>query len=140
MGDRRRRSDLCRHQFLSSADGKSITSKDRALGEAGNREWTPQGMFCLHGCGLQGLHSSLFPALCPQEQSTVRKDAILKMLAGLLDSVDVGHEAASPDLEEEGKLEEERAVLGRLAQLSQRDRKAPCKNFFWKTFTSSLTS
>ncbi|XP_050765575.1 cortistatin [Gymnogyps californianus] len=71
-----------------------------------------------------------------REQSTVRKDAILKMLAGLLDSVDVGREAASPDVEEEGKLEEERAVLGRLAQLSQRDRKAPCKNFFWKTFTS----
>jgi len=54
------------------------------------------------------------------------------MLAGLLESSDV----ASPDLEEEGKLEEERAALGRLAQLSQRDRKAPCKNFFWKTFTS----
>ncbi|XP_027643723.1 cortistatin isoform X2 [Falco peregrinus] len=71
-----------------------------------------------------------------QEQSTARRDAILKMLAGLLDSVDVGREAASPDIEEEGKLEEERAVLGRLTQLSQRDRKAPCKNFFWKTFTS----
>lgn len=83
-----------------------------------------------------GLHPSLSLALCPQEQSTVRKDAILKMLAGLLDSVDTGREAASPDVEEEGKLEEERAVLGRLAQLSQRDRKAPCKNFFWKTFTS----
>ncbi|XP_029818255.1 somatostatin-2 [Manacus vitellinus] len=49
-----------------------------------------------------------------REQSTVRKDAILKMLAGLLDGVDMGHEAAAPDLEEEGKLEEERAVLGRL--------------------------
>ncbi|KAM9521636.1 somatostatin-1B-like isoform 4-T4 [Guaruba guarouba] len=71
-----------------------------------------------------------------EEQSTVRKDAILKMLAGLLDSVDVGREVAGPDVEEEGKLEEERAVLGRLAQLSPRDRKAPCKNFFWKTFTS----
>ncbi|XP_062460727.1 cortistatin isoform X2 [Pezoporus occidentalis] len=72
-----------------------------------------------------------------REQSTVRKDAILKMLAGLLDSVDVGREAASPAMdEEEGKVEEERAVLGRLAQLSPRDRKAPCKNFFWKTFTS----
>ncbi|XP_061869136.1 cortistatin [Colius striatus] len=69
-----------------------------------------------------------------REQSTVRKDAILKMLAGLLDSVDAGQELGSPDTE--GKLEEERAVLGRLAQLSQRDRKAPCKNFFWKTFTS----
>ncbi|NXA62524.1 SMS2 protein, partial [Mohoua ochrocephala] len=71
-----------------------------------------------------------------RERSTIRKDAILKMLAGLLDSVDAGSEAASPDVEEEGKLEEERAVLGRFAQLSQRDRKAPCKNFFWKTFTS----
>ncbi|NXJ25061.1 SMS2 protein, partial [Dicrurus megarhynchus] len=70
------------------------------------------------------------------ERSTVRKDAVLKMLAGLLDSVDAGRQAASPDVEEEGKLEEEGAVLGRLAQLSQRDRKAPCKNFFWKTFTS----
>ncbi|NWW57776.1 SMS2 protein, partial [Ifrita kowaldi] len=70
------------------------------------------------------------------ERSTVGKDAILKMLTDLLDSVDVGREAASPDVEEEGKLEEERAVLGRLTQLSQRDRKVPCKNFFWKTFTS----
>ncbi|NXE39804.1 SMS2 protein, partial [Ptilorrhoa leucosticta] len=71
-----------------------------------------------------------------RERSMVRKDAVLKMLAGLLDSMDVGREAASLDVEEEGKLEEERAALGRLAQLSQRDRKAPCKNFFWKTFTS----
>ncbi|KAM8989738.1 somatostatin-1B-like isoform 3-T3 [Guaruba guarouba] len=78
----------------------------------------------------------LFPGTVMLEQSTVRKDAILKMLAGLLDSVDVGREVAGPDVEEEGKLEEERAVLGRLAQLSPRDRKAPCKNFFWKTFTS----
>ncbi|NXM39872.1 SMS2 protein, partial [Gymnorhina tibicen] len=70
------------------------------------------------------------------ERSTVRKDTVLKMLAGLLDGVDVGREAASPDVEEEGKLEEERVALGRLARLSQRDRKAPCKNFFWKTFTS----
>uniref|UniRef100_A0A8V0ZJX2 Somatostatin 7 n=1 Tax=Gallus gallus TaxID=9031 RepID=A0A8V0ZJX2_CHICK len=67
-----------------------------------------------------------------EEQTKLRRDALLKMLAGLLESSDV----ASPDLEEEGKLEEERAALGRLAQLSQRDRKAPCKNFFWKTFTS----
>ncbi|XP_064028047.1 cortistatin [Pogoniulus pusillus] len=71
-----------------------------------------------------------------REQNTVRKEAILKVLAGLLDSVDAGRELGAPDMEEENKLEEERAVLGRLAQLSQRDRKAPCKNFFWKTFTS----
>ncbi|XP_015503896.1 somatostatin-2-like [Parus major] len=71
-----------------------------------------------------------------REQSTLRKDVILKMLAGLLDGTDMGREAAFPGMEEEGKLEEEQALLGRLAQLSQRDRKAPCKNFFWKTFTS----
>ncbi|NXL57196.1 SMS2 protein, partial [Chordeiles acutipennis] len=71
-----------------------------------------------------------------REQSAARRDAILKMLAGLLDSVDAGREVAAPALEEDVKLEEERAALGRLAQLSQRDRKAPCKNFFWKTFTS----
>ncbi|NXR91080.1 SMS2 protein, partial [Hypocryptadius cinnamomeus] len=71
-----------------------------------------------------------------RERSTVHKDVILKMLAGLLDGVDAGSEAAFPDVEEKGKLEEDWAALGRLAQLSQRDRKAPCKNFFWKTFTS----
>ncbi|XP_030819689.1 somatostatin-2-like [Camarhynchus parvulus] len=71
-----------------------------------------------------------------RERSTVRKDVILKMLAGLLDGVDAGSEAALPDMQEEGKLQEDRAALGRLAQLPQRDRKAPCKNFFWKTFTS----
>ncbi|NXP25086.1 SMS2 protein, partial [Scytalopus superciliaris] len=56
-----------------------------------------------------------------REQSAVRKDAILKMLAGLLEGAD-GAEA-----EDEARLEGERAALGRLAQLSQRDRKAPCK-------------
>lgn len=85
------------------------------------------------GKGWWGLPGAVvIPSLCPQEQTKLRRDALLKMLAGLLESADV----ASPDLEEEGKLEEERAALGRLAQLSQRDRKAPCKNFFWKTFTS----
>ncbi|KAL9825356.1 uncharacterized protein GJ701_014277 isoform 1-T1 [Geothlypis trichas] len=64
------------------------------------------------------------------ERSTAHKEVILKMLAGLLDGGDdAGSPAALPAVEEEGKL-------GRLAQLLQRDRKAPCKNFFWKTFTS----
>ncbi|OWK55761.1 Somatostatin-2 [Lonchura striata] len=76
--------------------------------------------------GEEGLQST-------REQSTVRKDVVLKMLAGLLGSVDAGAEAAIPAVQEKAKLEEEQAAL---AQLSQRDRKAPCKNFFWKTFTS----
>nr|XP_006127193.1 somatostatin-1B-like [Pelodiscus sinensis] len=73
-----------------------------------------------------------------KEQTKTRKDLILKMLVGLLDGMDTGREAIPPDFEEppESRLEDERSALGRLAQLSQRDRKAPCKNFFWKTFTS----
>lgn len=121
--------------------GKASAQRTGHQGRQGNEKGPHGGCShpatsCLDGRGEQGLRPPLSPALCPQEQSTVRKDAILKMLAGLLDSVDVGREVASPDVEEAGKLEEERAVLGHIAQLSQRDRKAPCKNFFWKTFTS----
>ncbi|XP_043937139.1 somatostatin-2 [Protopterus annectens] len=69
-----------------------------------------------------------------------RKEMILKMISGLLDGSDnslFGGEVTSMDIEEplENKLEE-RAAYNRLPQLPQRDRKAPCKNFFWKTFTS----
>ncbi|XP_039611793.1 somatostatin-1B-like [Polypterus senegalus] len=81
------------------------------------------------------------PALhANQELSKERKEIILKLVSGLLDGMDssvlVG-DMASVDLDEplESRLEE-RAVYNRLSQLPQRDRKAPCKNFFWKTFTS----
>lgn len=75
-----------------------------------------------------------------QELSKERKELILKLVSGLLDGVDsnmLPGDAAPMDLEEplESRLEE-RAVYNRLSQLPQRDRKAPCKNFFWKTFTS----
>ncbi|KAK5599388.1 Somatostatin-1B [Crenichthys baileyi] len=69
-----------------------------------------------------------------------RKELILKLVSGLLDgALDTNMlpgEAAPVDFEEplESRLEE-RAVYNRLS-LPQRDRKAPCKNFFWKTFTS----
>lgn len=75
-----------------------------------------------------------------QELSKERKELILKLVSGLLDGALDGNmlpgEAAPVDLEEplESRLEE-RAVYNRLS-LPQRDRKAPCKNFFWKTFTS----
>uniref|UniRef100_A0A8D3ECT8 Somatostatin family member 7 n=1 Tax=Scophthalmus maximus TaxID=52904 RepID=A0A8D3ECT8_SCOMX len=63
------------------------------------------------------------PVHVNRELSKERKELILKLVAPL-------------DLEEplESRLEE-RAVYNRLS-LPQRDRKAPCKNFFWKTFTS----
>ncbi|MBN3301010.1 somatostatin-1B-like [Amia ocellicauda] len=75
-----------------------------------------------------------------KELNKERKELILKLIAGLLDGVDgavLGGDVGSVDLEEplESRLEE-RAVYNRLSQLPQRDRKAPCKNFFWKTFTS----
>ncbi|KAJ0036897.1 hypothetical protein NQD34_005574 [Periophthalmus magnuspinnatus] len=76
-----------------------------------------------------------------RELSKERKELILKLVSGLLDgALDTnmlpGEASPSLDLEEplESRLEE-RAVYNRLS-LPQRDRKAPCKNFFWKTFTS----
>ncbi|XP_060792988.1 cortistatin [Neoarius graeffei] len=75
-----------------------------------------------------------------RELSKERKELILKLVSGLLDGMDNSMLAGDlVSLEEEEPIEshlEERAVYNRLAQLPQRDRKAPCKNFFWKTFTS----
>ncbi|KAG9269733.1 cortistatin [Astyanax mexicanus] len=75
-----------------------------------------------------------------RELSKERKELILKLVSGLLDGVDnsvLGGDLVPMEAEEplESRLEE-RAVYNRLSQLPQRDRKAPCKNFFWKTFTS----
>lgn len=75
---------------------------------------------------------------CVQELSKERKELMLKLVSGLLDgALDTNMlPVEAVDLEEplESRLEE-RAVYNRLS-LPQRDRKAPCKNFFWKTFTS----
>nr|XP_020637847.1 somatostatin-2-like [Pogona vitticeps] len=80
-----------------------------------------------------------FSVQSSREQTKARKGLILKMLADLLDGAEVGQDATpfsdSEDLPE-SKLEEEPSALGRFSQITQRDRKAPCKNFFWKTFTA----
>nr|AAL13249.1 somatostatin precursor pro2 [Acipenser transmontanus] len=76
-----------------------------------------------------------------RELSKERKEGFLKLLSGLLDRVDssvvLGEDVSPMDLEEplDSRLEE-RAIYNRLSQLPLRARKAPCKNFFWKTFTS----
>ncbi|XP_063173721.1 somatostatin-2-like [Candoia aspera] len=73
------------------------------------------------------------------EQPKARKALILKMLAGLLNGVDVDRDAAVvSDVENplEIKLEEEPLMLGQSRHTTERVRKAPCKNFFWKTFTA----
>ncbi|XP_015272075.1 PREDICTED: somatostatin-2-like [Gekko japonicus] len=74
-----------------------------------------------------------------REQFKARKGLILKMLADLLDEVDTYHETTAsldPDDPLASELEEEHSILEQLSQTTQRDRKAPCKNFFWKTFTA----
>ncbi|KAF7239289.1 Somatostatin-2 [Varanus komodoensis] len=80
-----------------------------------------------------------FSVQSSREQTKARSGLILKMLADLLDGADVGRDGTpfsnSEDLLD-NKLEEEPSVLGRLSHITQRDRKAPCKNFFWKTFTA----
>ncbi|XP_059910292.1 cortistatin [Gadus macrocephalus] len=77
-----------------------------------------------------------------RELSKERKELILKLVSGLLEGAPdpnmLPGEPSDSLLELEEPLEsrlEERAVYNRLS-LPQRDRKAPCKNFFWKTFTS----
>ncbi|XP_067826751.1 somatostatin-2-like [Heptranchias perlo] len=71
-----------------------------------------------------------------QELNKERKEIILKLLSGLLDSssnqIGIENTFLDPEDMEEVKLEER----SRFSQLPQRERKAPCKNFFWKTFTS----
>lgn len=87
------------------------------------------------------IHIPTSDPLCfSQELNKERKELILKLVSSLLEGGDnsvLAGDLISVDEEEpiESRLEE-RAVYNRLAQLPQRDRKAPCKNFFWKTFTS----
>lgn len=89
------------------------------------------------------LFTLLLLVISGQELSKERKELILKLVSGLLDgaldsNMLPGEAAAAAPVDLEEPLEsrlEERAVYNRLS-LPQRDRKAPCKNFFWKTFTS----
>ncbi|XP_051907884.1 cortistatin [Hippocampus zosterae] len=74
-----------------------------------------------------------------QDLSKLRKELILKLVSSLLEGpsdTNLLSEMSPEEADEplQSRLEE-RAVYNRLS-LPQRDRKAPCKNFFWKTFTS----
>lgn len=74
-----------------------------------------------------------------QDLSKLRKELILKLVSSLLEGpsdTNLLPEMSPEEAEEPLRSRlEERAVYNRLS-LPQRDRKAPCKNFFWKTFTS----
>ncbi|XP_057685649.1 cortistatin [Corythoichthys intestinalis] len=75
-----------------------------------------------------------------QDLSKHSKELIMKLVSSLLeaalDTNIIPEETSPEELAEPLQSHlEERAVYNRLS-LPQRDRKAPCKNFFWKTFTS----
>ncbi|XP_056156175.1 somatostatin-1A [Lampris incognitus] len=69
--------------------------------------------------------------LVPDEALT--RFLVLKFLSELLAA---GENEVLPELEEEEEEEEKEEVVQRHLPPSQRDRKAGCRNFFWKTFTS----
>ncbi|XP_046905043.1 somatostatin-1 [Hypomesus transpacificus] len=66
-----------------------------------------------------------------QENEDLTRLLLLKLMA---DPVTVGENEVLTSIEEELGLREE--VTRRQLPLSQRERKAGCRNFFWKTFTS----
>ncbi|XP_018414530.1 PREDICTED: somatostatin-2 [Nanorana parkeri] len=68
-----------------------------------------------------------------QDLSAIQEDLLLKLLSGWTDSresnlVEVERNAPEP-------LQPKIAPPVKFPRLSLRERKAPCKNFFWKTFT-----
>ncbi|XP_038677886.1 somatostatin-1B-like isoform X1 [Scyliorhinus canicula] len=70
-----------------------------------------------------------------REMTKSRKNLIVKLLAGLLETDDNllenGFAPLKPE-EAEGTLFEERSVN---AGIPRREQKTPCKLFFWKTFS-----
>ncbi|XP_055515640.1 cortistatin [Leucoraja erinacea] len=70
-----------------------------------------------------------------QELTKNRKSLILKLLAGLLDVDDhlgeSGYTYSNTEEAGERSLEERAVVAG----IPRREQKAPCKLFFWKTFS-----
>ncbi|KAM8927223.1 somatostatin-2-like [Pelodytes ibericus] len=71
-----------------------------------------------------------------QELNVLQEELLLKLLSGWADNAD------SNSLETDRGASEtndntvlHRALSVKLPHLSPRERKAPCKNFFWKTFT-----
>ncbi|XP_040182870.1 somatostatin-2 isoform X2 [Rana temporaria] len=68
-----------------------------------------------------------------QDLNAIQEDLLLKLLSGWTDSREsnlVEVERSVPD-PPEPKI----AQPVKFPRLSLRERKAPCKNFFWKTFT-----
>ncbi|XP_066578594.1 somatostatin-1A [Amia ocellicauda] len=67
----------------------------------------------------------------PEGKEDLSRVLLLKVLSGLLRAEE--EEAAPPVSAEDAGIREE---VARQLPLSQRERKAGCRNFYWKTFTT----
>ncbi|XP_069804447.1 somatostatin-2-like [Dendropsophus ebraccatus] len=65
-----------------------------------------------------------------QELGKMQEDLLLKLLSGWTDSA----ESNSQEMERAAADNLDAKLIPSL-KFPQRERKAPCKNFFWKTFT-----
>uniref|UniRef100_A0A8C5Q1C2 Somatostatin/Cortistatin C-terminal domain-containing protein n=1 Tax=Leptobrachium leishanense TaxID=445787 RepID=A0A8C5Q1C2_9ANUR len=71
-----------------------------------------------------------------RELGTIQEDLLLKLLSGWAENV----ESNSLEMDREASDTAENNIIPRspgakYPHLPTRTRKAPCKNFFWKTFT-----
>ncbi|KAM4703414.1 cortistatin [Rhinophrynus dorsalis] len=71
-----------------------------------------------------------------QDLSAIQEDLLLKLLSGWIDSTNSNSlELDRGDSDNWESKMIPRSSLIKFPYLSPRERKAPCKNFFWKTFT-----
>ncbi|XP_078497030.1 somatostatin-2-like [Lissotriton helveticus] len=70
--------------------------------------------------------------------SRVQKDVLLKVLTGLLDGREnnlIGGDSSLSADSEEPKEDQTRLEYRKSLHLPPRDRKVPCRHFYWKTYT-----
>nr|DBA16548.1 TPA: hypothetical protein GDO54_003930 [Pyxicephalus adspersus] len=72
-----------------------------------------------------------------QDLSAIQEDLLLKLLSGWTDSRESNSMEVERNVERNipDPLEPKMAPSVKFPHLSLRERKAPCKHFFWKTFT-----
>ncbi|KAM4650538.1 somatostatin-2-like [Discoglossus pictus] len=72
-----------------------------------------------------------------QELSAVQEDLLLKLLSGWVDNADSNSLEMDREISDplESKMIPHSSSI-KFPHVSIRERKAPCKHFFWKTFTA----
>ncbi|XP_053546040.1 somatostatin-2 isoform X2 [Bombina bombina] len=72
-----------------------------------------------------------------RDLSAVQDDLLVKLLSGWMDNADSNSQEIDRGVSDslEGKSIARSSAM-KLPDLTIRERKAPCKHFFWKTFTA----